>query len=1173
MKCFLLALVVFGMVFSSVSAYAEGDEQLPEITEEFIAESENQREPEVPVIDEEPLSEQQNDSEESIETEEASSEEVPDQEESHAAEEIPSETQRDNEESGTDEENSSEEQPNAEEAVTEKNPAAEKEAGPEEPDPDEKISSEETEDLEEPVREEEIPDGEAEESGPMRLLSAAAGAQNTKPFKTREATAILDITDEASQYADPRQVTLYQTSEGMDILPVSGAYAKALVSDITTHTDSMGFYNGSAFEELAESCLYTFTASGNNWQIQSSADGTAVFLNPGGGSPGYPNTTASAVCMVADQKDGMCIRSGNHYLWYFTSGVDRSGNRCYFDRATVNTTDDTIMHLYRKAADTDSDEKKDESRIAGYIPLGSAAEIESGSQYLIAVHTTDGAIHILRPSVSRNEKPQHVLDLEGSIEVQRASVTVVPTAVGTEDITVADTIYHVLVLDSTPHKNPRETETVDVYVMPGETAAVHDETQPFTMHDSDDIAEITLTGTGTEKTEALARLSATGDDASFLGQKVFVSDLLYTFKRTSASGNGFYITSKLPDGTPVSLIPANDPGFPNKEGTYTITMSQGSTAGTFRFYNRYYLDFSPSDHLFNRTSASVQNPIHIYAADESSTGPIPGYRQLNSYAELKDGQYLIAAEEPDGSLYLLHPSLSGTKRDNVAKLTNETAQYEIGTTDGEVTGIIGGETSFTAGSTVYEIHVPVEVTMDNYESSFFRSERNPVIAGETNYLTSLHLSPLMTYTPKFDGTLLHVQSGDESVITVSNKGAVTAKENGSTFLSATVKRTDGSVCSYALPVFVEGETYTPSQCRIINYYISQNRNTIASLITPKPDGNGNLAGTELILSYGEAIKYYVPSSDPYGAMLVGRPIDEDYVLTELGSSNSSKNYDKFSESDNIVNCSAYRGQGGTNFGNLYGINTGARNPDDALARYLTALRESGAEGIMYFTRPIGNKGSVDSDLRFNAEVKQINVSTAPAYMKHENVWQNYDDDTDTLHTGDTIVFAITLEKPKYAVPVDISQAISFYRNVSHGPILTEHLENAHFIFNTNGDRTITLDDLEQKNYIEQDSVYLTQESKDELVPLEAQTLTFYVLYETTREDEGTRIRQEVDLDYEFYSKYAHGTISNNADALTVVVVPAVKSYLPDTGSRIIIPYHLTGIVLILAGLFLSRLRK
>ena len=244
---------------------------------------------------------------------------------------------------------------------------------------------------------------------------------------------------------------------------VTGDYSTADVSDLDTDVAAVSL---SATEETVVSanlgsdntysgdtinldkCQYTFTQSGDTWTIQA-ADGSSIYLYPGNGSAGYPNTASAYSQMNIEAATGDGADEDSFYL-YSPAGTAKKGY-LYFDRSALNLNRvDTVegnttyqancsMRLYQKVEGEGSEE------IPGYERITSVDDIDSGSNYIIVAPGSDGNLYALYPNTATTNTYCQIAKIGDASEETVTKVTFTAQGVGESMVQVGSVIYDVSV--------------------------------------------------------------------------------------------------------------------------------------------------------------------------------------------------------------------------------------------------------------------------------------------------------------------------------------------------------------------------------------------------------------------------------------------------------------------------------------------------------------------------------------------------------------------------------------------------------------------------------------------------------------------------------------------------------------------------------------------------------
>ena len=218
-------------------------------------------------------------------------------------------------------------------------------------------------------------------------------------------------------------------------------------------------YNAEAVE-LAD-CLYTFTSiDGGYYEVSATtADGTTVYLNhyasgnnnPSITIPGKIDVQTSAHTnmfkLVAQVVEG---GTGSTRGLHFHSEAAMP----YWNRCGNDTSAKCHEYLYRPVGEGE----QSSAEIDGYVLVTDIAEVVDGGQYLIVHNDDAGALYVLHPSASTDNKWDHVAKLAPATKVTFTGVAQGETSLilpgHVFDITVTGEAVH----EHTPGEAVRENE-------------------------------------------------------------------------------------------------------------------------------------------------------------------------------------------------------------------------------------------------------------------------------------------------------------------------------------------------------------------------------------------------------------------------------------------------------------------------------------------------------------------------------------------------------------------------------------------------------------------------------------------------------------------------------------------------------------------------------------------
>lgn len=182
--------------------------------------------------------------------------------------------------------------------------------------------------------------------------------------------------------------------------------------------------------------LYTFTASGGNWEISNTAeDGAKVYLNLSG-SGQYPGKTGSTTFELRAGSTAGTFKlydtSAGRHLHFYRDG------RNIFDRCATSCGTPDEMEIYRPAADGETSS----AAIPGYVQVTEASGITDGGEYLITAKVDD-TYYALYPSTSTSSTYAHVIKADPGKSLMQLAVTGV--APGTTDVMIGGVVYRITV--------------------------------------------------------------------------------------------------------------------------------------------------------------------------------------------------------------------------------------------------------------------------------------------------------------------------------------------------------------------------------------------------------------------------------------------------------------------------------------------------------------------------------------------------------------------------------------------------------------------------------------------------------------------------------------------------------------------------------------------------------
>jgi len=240
-----------------------------------------------------------------------------------------------------------------------------------------------------------------------------------------------------------------------------------------------------------------------------------------------------------------------------------------------------------------------------------------------------------------------------------------------------------------------------------------------------------------------AQILKTGTTADYSGERVDISNALYTFRGNNT--DGFQISN----GTCYLQLINGKAGFPNGSETnadsilFDDAKAIGGDPGAFaiRADNAKYLFFhrnasSGNKYSFDRYGSYENESCQflLFKPDDTQSSPIPGYVQVTTLDDIVDnGQYLIVAEAQDGAYYLLYPSTDTSNRyTHVAKISPYTMT---------LTALRGGNSTITVGDQAtqeWEVTVNDVISLNRGENKTIQLPAgaaavavDPAIAGVT----------------------------------------------------------------------------------------------------------------------------------------------------------------------------------------------------------------------------------------------------------------------------------------------------------------------------------------------------------------------------------------------------------------------------------------------------------
>lgn len=506
----------------------------------------------------------------------------------------------------------------------------------------------------------------------------------------------------------------------------SGNYTSADISGLDTSVATLALAKGGQGEAQAQlggasgytgdtkplaSALYTFARNfDGSYAVSAKAqDGSTVWLSPSvSTSAGYPNAaTQENVTVSAGAFDGAFYLRG--------VGVDgKAGGYVYFDRSSLqlNRVNDfkgnatwmanSSVELYRPVAEGEDSS----AELPGYVRVTNTDSIPGGS-YLVVFEAANGERYVLWPTTdasSRRSQVAHVL--AGATDT--TALTFTGVAAGSTKVRVGDVIYRVTVTDPNVYVNLEVGES--------KTLAVAGD----------------LTGADTSSLDKdVASLSVVSQPGAVSGEAAApLASCEYDFEGNAESG--FVVSSKTVDGDPVYLSPmGTGSGFPFSRSVTSLTISAGAEEGTFYLYDgsRYlffWKDASSASHgTWDRVSTTggfeAGSSLALFRASaDVPESEIPGYERVTSLDDVVAGRYLVAAQDSDGSWYVLRPSVDASSKSSHVGKVVEGALTEL-----TFTGVAAGTTSVVLGGTPYVVTVSADESPTPSPDTPGAGETNP----------------------------------------------------------------------------------------------------------------------------------------------------------------------------------------------------------------------------------------------------------------------------------------------------------------------------------------------------------------------------------------------------------------------------------------------------------------
>ena len=274
------------------------------------------------------------------------------------------------------------------------------------------------------------------------VMGAAVDADTPEVEITNTVDVVLQVGETSQTYTDDtgdhsETTTNVQPNSTIATMTVTG---KPAVAGATVLSSNTGV-------SLAD-CLYTFTASGNYYIVES-ASIPGVYLN-------HFSTTTSTAPNCTTQ--GLIKVSQGYFTNMFqlqAQNIDNSSalartlhfhmeaSTPYWNRCGNDSSEKCHEYLYRPA------EAGEESsaEIPGFVQITSTSQIENGGQYLIAAKNNAGNYYVLHPS-TYSVSTSHVAKVNATGGNATTEVTFKGVAPGTTKAIVGTTQYNITVYET-----------------------------------------------------------------------------------------------------------------------------------------------------------------------------------------------------------------------------------------------------------------------------------------------------------------------------------------------------------------------------------------------------------------------------------------------------------------------------------------------------------------------------------------------------------------------------------------------------------------------------------------------------------------------------------------------------------------------------------------------------
>lgn len=461
------------------------------------------------------------------------------------------------------------------------------------------------------------------------------------------------------------------------------------------------------------------------------------------------------------------------------------------------------------------------------------------------------------------------------------------------------------------------------------------------------------------------------------------------------------------------------------------------------------------------------------------------------------------------------------------------------------TGVAPGTTTAVVGGTTYNITVKEVPEVLDTESTPFTANTG---IGASKPVTKLTTSVGVRFDLNVTGENVTWSIDDTSIATVDQKGVVTGKAEGSTYVSAVV---DGVI--YKIPVTVlagNGSDGTADNDKLVNVYVSGIKD---SNVYCNVGNDTNLVevqeGEAFYISYANSTQI---SFDFFAAPHSG------YALTQMSATNSQGQYLALQDKTDPTGCDFYNpiiiidDYGNEEEKDHAGTNQRAQRSDAFVSTLISNAtgKSPSCDGALGFTRKTTETNDINSDLTFRSE-KLPEITKEVVAIREQNggtlTGRPYEKGM-TAKVGEEVFFRVTVTKEAYQannlidftdiISKDLLAGVTLYEDAANYPKMTGNSVNYGTAFDT----------------------------------VDAVTKTYYVGYVIQEKDIDTTITNTVDLSYQYKSQYSTGTFSETAEAKASITATAfaVKDIVVDFGLPVDIVYsasELAGTYSLAAGTY------